>query len=296
MTDDTPTSTRSQHPKDHVAAASTYTGTTYMVLYLIAETIQAKHNFEFWGSIDRLAARGHMNRDTARKAFRTLEDDGWIECVQRSTGRKPTRYRFLFQPADLEGVGGEANPRISSSQPADLDGQPADLEASTRGSRPPTRGSGGTNQENQVGNQQNRTRGVAVATIGAVTCTPDLATFARRIITEECPTQPMPERRDRSITAADKWLRALTTAGDPQAALRDVEPILRWALHHRWWAQKATSITAIADNWPAIVAQHAAETQTTTGPKLTHAQEANLADVHRFLEGRRTTDQRKELA
>lgn len=36
-------------------------------------------------------------------------------------------------PRDLEGVDGEANPRISSSQPADLDGQPADLEASTRG-------------------------------------------------------------------------------------------------------------------------------------------------------------------
>lgn len=132
-----------------------------------------------------------------------------------------------------------------------------------------------------------------MATIGAVTCAPDLATFARRIITEECPTQPMPERRDRSITAADKWLRALTTAGDPQAALRDVEPILRWALHHRWWAQKATSVTGCADNWPEIVAQHAAETRQ-SGPKLTAAQQQGLDNLKRFTAP--LIEQRKELA
>lgn len=266
-----------------------------MVLYLIAETVSQRHNFEFWGSIEKLAERGHMNRDSARKAFRILESDGWIECVSRSTGRRSTRYRFLFKPADLEGVEEDPNPRISSAQPADLAVQPADLDVPTRGSRPPTRGSGGANQVEPNVNQKNRTRGVAVTTIGAVTCAPELADFARRIITEERPTQPITERHAKSAEAADRWMRALTTAGDPQAALRDLEPILRWALHHRWWAQKAVTVTACADHWPAIVAQHAAETTTPTGPKLTQAQASNLADVQRFVAGR-ITDQRKELA
>ena len=130
-------------------------------------------------------------------------------------------------------------------------------------------------------------------TIGAVTCAPDLADFARRIIAEELPTQPRTERRERSVTAADKWLRSLTTAGNPRAALDELEQVLRWALHHRWWAQKATSVTGCADNWPEIVAHHAAETRQ-SGPKLTAAQQQGLDNLKRFTAP--LIEQRKELA
>lgn len=76
---------------------------------VIATTANSKHDDEFHGSLDKIAARLRMDRDTVRRAVRHLEAVGVLTVIEARPGRT-TRYQWHSVAAPT--------PRQSSPNPA----------------------------------------------------------------------------------------------------------------------------------------------------------------------------------
>lgn len=81
---------------------SPFTGATYVVHLMLADTVNEANEYEFWMSVPKLAAKARLNAGSVRRALREMEDAGWLEVVdgadpaERARRGRPTRYRLLL--------------------------------------------------------------------------------------------------------------------------------------------------------------------------------------------------------
>lgn len=102
-------------------------GAELLVHLALADTVNDIYGNEFWMTVDNLAAKARVARDTARRALRSLEQAGLIVVLEQSTGRAASRYEMLMP----DGVARAWEPTRGSRG------------GSTRGSTTSTRGSRG---------------------------------------------------------------------------------------------------------------------------------------------------------
>lgn len=82
---------------------SPYRGAAFAVHLAIADSANDQNGNLFWMRLDQLAKKARVGRDAAREAIRRMEEDGMLECVERSTGgrSRASVYRFLFADAEV---------------------------------------------------------------------------------------------------------------------------------------------------------------------------------------------------
>jgi len=76
------------------------TGSTFLVLIMIADSANDQHNWDIWMSMTTLADKSHVTRQTASTAVAELLEVGWLELIDDHRNRhsgKPSRYRFVFK-------------------------------------------------------------------------------------------------------------------------------------------------------------------------------------------------------
>jgi hypothetical protein len=79
---------------------SPYRGAILSVHLAVADVVNDLHDYEFWMSMSRLAAKARVSRPTASEAIGSLRCDGFVAILDAPVfgGSEPVpgRYRFLF--------------------------------------------------------------------------------------------------------------------------------------------------------------------------------------------------------
>ena len=102
---------------------SPYTLGTRLVHLAIADAVNDKNDWLFWGSHAGIASMARVSRGTVVTAFNRMVDDGYLEVVEARSGR-PSVYRFIRpRVADIEQVAPEP-PVGDSRTPCAVDAHP----------------------------------------------------------------------------------------------------------------------------------------------------------------------------
>lgn len=119
----------------------------FLVHLAIADSVNDQYDNEFWASLQTLADKTRLNRDTVRTAMRKLQDVGLLVALEQVPGRT-TRYRLLMPDpaapsanlADIKGTEvprGGSDPAEMAANPAADSANPAAPSALPRGSSAP---------------------------------------------------------------------------------------------------------------------------------------------------------------
>ena len=114
---------------------SPYTGAVFQVHQAVADSVNDQHANEFWMTKGKLASKARTSVASAKRAMTTLCEGGYLELLEESAGRGPSRYRFLYPETpvvyDARGTG---SPRTGSLGPptgSPRTGQPVHHEPPT---------------------------------------------------------------------------------------------------------------------------------------------------------------------
>ncbi len=99
---------------------STYSGARLVVLLAVADVVNDTYDHRFWMTVAELAKKARTSENTARTAMQAFVEDGWLEVVEGSRGRRPNEYRFSAPEVTLQSLEGTANPPIGEDEPSNL--------------------------------------------------------------------------------------------------------------------------------------------------------------------------------
>ncbi len=75
---------------------STMTGTALTVHLAVADSVNDQNGNEFWLKKETLAFKARVGMSSVKRTLQRLVEDGFLEALEESPGRHPSRYRFLF--------------------------------------------------------------------------------------------------------------------------------------------------------------------------------------------------------
>ncbi len=128
---------------------SPYTGVTFAVHLAIADSVNDQNGNELWMKKAKLSEKARVSTGSTKTAMALLVEDGFLELMEESHGRNPSRYRFLFPD---EPVVFEARWQ-PTGQP--LTGSTGQLETPTGQPATPTGQSGAISLPHKEGSQRN---------------------------------------------------------------------------------------------------------------------------------------------
>lgn len=86
----------SNEASGYVWRYSPYRGATFDVHLAMGDSVNDQYHNEFWMTKPKLAHKARVSLASAKAALSTLITDGFVEILEESGGRWPSRYRFLF--------------------------------------------------------------------------------------------------------------------------------------------------------------------------------------------------------
>lgn len=115
---------------------SPYAGATFQVHLAVADSVNDQHDNEFWLTRGRLAKKARVSPRSAFTALTTLTEGGFLDLLDESSGRTPSRYRFLYPdvPVVYDSRSPSTVQRLHGSKPANratTDSEPCNQRTST---------------------------------------------------------------------------------------------------------------------------------------------------------------------
>ncbi len=118
----------------YVYRHSPFRGAMFGVHLAIADSVNDQYGNTFWLAKTKLAAKARMTENSAKTALDALVNGGFLEVLEESVGRYPSKFRFLFPEVEV------VYESRHTSTPQPLGGSKRGFKQGARQPNPPTSG------------------------------------------------------------------------------------------------------------------------------------------------------------